>query len=178
MLPLLSLPADGASQELVTRNPYKVEAAFLRNFAHYVNWPSQAFAQDNKTWHICVLGPDPFGEVLEATLEGRTEHGMPFAVFRADRLEDLPFCQIVFIAHKDPKKRLAALQALKEQPVLTVSEAKNFLSEGGVIHFEVDHRVSMGINLDQSRRALLGIQTKMLEVSHIILENGELRSMR
>jgi hypothetical protein len=175
---LLSLPVIGASQELVTQNPYKVEAAFLRNFAHYVTWPPQAFSEDSNSWHICVLGPDPFGEVLEATLEGRIERGMPFAVFRAERLEDLPFCQILFIAFKDARRRRAALRALKEKPVLTVGEANDFLNEGGVIRFKVGRRVSMGINLDQSRRVLVGIQTKMLEVSHVILENGELRRMR
>ncbi len=36
----------------------------------------------------------------------------------------------------------------------------------------------MGINLDQARRALLDIQTKMLEVSRVILENNEVRHVR
>ncbi len=111
---LLSLPARGTSQELVTQNPYKIEAAFLRNFAHYVNWPSHAFSEQSKYWHICVLGPDPFGDVLETTLEGRTEQGMPFTVFRADRLDDLPPCQIIFIAYKDAKRRGETLNALRE----------------------------------------------------------------
>jgi hypothetical protein len=143
-----------------------------------VTWPPQAFSEDRNAWHICVLGPDPFGKVLEATLEGRTEQGMPFAVFRAERLEDLPFCQILFIGFKDARRRRAALRAVKEKPVLTVGEANDFLNEGGVIRFKVGRRVSMGINLDQSRRVLLGIQTKMLEVSHVILENGEVRRVR
>jgi hypothetical protein len=178
ILLLISLPAGGASQEPVTQNPYKVEAAFIRNFAHYVTWPPQAFPEDRNVWHICVLGPDPFGEVLDATLKDRTEQGMPFDVFRAHRLDDLPSCHILFIAFKDARKRRAALRALKEKPVLTVSEATDFLEEGGVIRFKVDRRVSMGINLDQSRQVLLGIQTKMLEVSHVILENGKVRHVR
>jgi len=36
----------------------------------------------------------------------------------------------------------------------------------------------MSINLDQARAVSLTIQTKMLEVSSEILENGELRRMR
>jgi hypothetical protein len=175
---LLSLPAVGASQELVTRNPYMVEAAFLRNFAHYVTWPPHAFIEDRDHWHICVLGPDPFGDILETTLGDRTEQGRSFTIFRADRLEELPACQIVFIAFKDAGKRRSVLNALKEQPVLTVGEAEEFLNEGGVIRFQVNSRVRMGINLDQSRRVLLEIQTKMLEVSRIIVENGEIRQPR
>ncbi|MGD8910946.1 MAG: YfiR family protein [Chromatiales bacterium] len=99
-------------------------------------------------------------------------------MFRADRLEDLPFCQILFIALKDAGKRRAALRALKEKPVLTLGEATDFLEEGGVIRFKVDQRVSMGINLDQSKKVSLGIQTKMLEVLRIILQDGKVRRMR
>ncbi len=175
---LLSLPAVGASQELITQNPYKIEAAFLRNFAHYVTWPTHAFSEENGHWHICVLGPDPFGDILETTLENRTELGMSFAVYRADSLDDLPPCHIAFIAFNDVQRRREALSALKEKPVLTVSEAEGFLDEGGIIRFEVDQRVGLEINLDQSRKALLDIQAKMLEVSRAIVENGKLRHLR
>jgi hypothetical protein len=36
----------------------------------------------------------------------------------------------------------------------------------------------MGINLDQSKKASLGIQTKTLEVSRVILEGGKVRRVR
>lgn len=176
LLPLLSLQAGG--RELVTRNQYKVEAAFLRNFAHYVNWPSKAFAAEQKAWYIGVLGQDPFGDVLEETLAGRREQGRAFEVFRADRLEDLPQCQILFIALNDARRRRAVLKLLRNKPVLTVSEAVGFLGEGGMIRFQVDDWVSMDINLDQARRSMLKIATKMLEVSREILENGKVRHVK
>ncbi len=175
---LLVSASMSSAQALKTQNPYKVEAAYLRNFAHYIRWPAGAFAQDSMVWHIGVLGPDPFGGVLEATFEGRTEQGKPFQVHRADRLEDLPPCQIVFIALKDARQRRAVLSALRDKPVLTVGEARNFLNEGGMIRFEVDHRVGIWINLDQARSVLLEIQTKMLEVSRVILEDGVIRHVR
>jgi hypothetical protein len=175
---LLSLPVIGATQVLVTQNPYKLEATYLRNFAHYVTWPPQTFSNSNNVWHICVLGPDPFCEVLEAALEDRTEQEMPFAVFRADRFEDLPLCQILFIAFKNAGRRRAVLSALKEKPVLTIGEATDFLEEGGVIRFEVERRINMGINLDQSRKASLGIPTKMLEVSRVILKDSKVHRVK
>jgi hypothetical protein len=171
-LMLLMLTTAVTSQELVVRNPYKVEAAFLRNFAHYVNWPTQAFSQDDRSWYVCVLGPDPFGDILETILEGRTEQGKPFAVFRTERLEELPSCQILFIAYAETRRRRSVLQTLRDRPVLTVGEAPEFLDEGGVIRLDVGERVSMSINLDQARSSNLKIQTKMLEVARTILENG------
>ncbi len=171
-------PILASGQQFAAVNPYRVEAAFLRNFAHYVNWPPDAFDQDSTPWHIGILGPDPFREFLEHTFTGRSEQGRTFKIFRADRLDGLPPCHIVFIAYRDAVKRRAALDKLKDKPVLTVGEASDFLREGGIIRFQVGDRVRMSVNLDQARSASLSIQTKMLEVSDKVLENGVVRKMR
>lgn len=172
----LLLPVSGESQN--GKNPNEVQAAFLRNFAHYVEWPSHAFADDQSPWVIGVLGDDPFGDIMEATFDQRTEKGRPFKVFRADSLDELPDCQIVFIAYKSAGRRRWALDQLKKKPVLTVGDAPEFLREGGIIQFYVDDRVHMNINLDQARAVALTIQTKMLEVSSGILERGVIRGVR
>jgi len=99
-------------------------------------------------------------------------------VFRAKRPEDLPLCQIAYVAYRDARRRRDVLGALKDKPVLTVGDAPEFLKEGGVIRFQVADRVSMSINLDQARAVSLTIQTKMLEVSSDILENGVVRRVR
>ena len=178
LLCLLHLSGFIEGQELVTENPNKVKAAFLRNFAHYVTWPAGAFAGPRSPWRICVLGRDPFGEVLEKTFKGRTEQGRPFEIYRADTLDKLPPCQIVYVAYSDPRSRRAALEELKGRPVLTVGDTADFLHEGGIIRFEVRDRVTMGINLDQARAASLAIPTKMLEVSSEVVENGVVRKVR
>ena len=178
LLFLLLPPSLAASQELATENPYKVKAAFLRNFAHYVTWPVDAFPESSSSWCIGILGRDPFGEVLETTFKGRTEQGHAFDIFRADTPDELPACQIVFVAYKDAAKRRTVLGELKDKPVLTVGDAPEFLREGGVIRFQVSDRVRMSINLDQARAVALTIQTRMLEVSSEVLENGVVRQMR
>jgi hypothetical protein len=173
---LASLAAPG--QESGAENPYRVKAAFLRNFAHYVKWPDSVFADAAAPWRICILGRDPFGEVLDKTLQGRTEQARSFEILRAEAPEGLPPCQIVFVALRDPAKRRAALLALKDQPALTVGDAPDFLAEGGMIRFQVTDRVQIAVNLDRTRAASLGVPTKMLEVSSEVLENGNLKAMR
>ena len=178
MLLMMYLPQIVASQELVTANPNKVKAAFLRNFTHYVTWPVDAFTGDHSSWKICVLGNDPFGDILDKTLMGRTEQGRPFEIHRAENLDELPRCQIVYVAYQDAAKRRAALADLKKSPILTVGDASDFLREGGIIQFQVGDRVEMSINLDQSRFASLSIPTKMLEVSRNVVENGAVKKWR
>jgi hypothetical protein len=178
LLCMLHMPGLVASQELAPTNPNRVKAAFLRNFAHYVNWPVDAFPDGSTPWHICILGPDPFGDVLETSLKGRTEQGRSFEVFRAETLDQLPSCQMVVLTYKDEARRRAALDKLKNKPILTVGDAPEFLHEGGTIRFQVDERVRLSINLDQARIAALTIQTRMLEVSSEVLDNGVVRKMR
>jgi hypothetical protein len=175
---LFLLAAPVAGQERVTEDANKVKAAFLRNFAHYVTWPADAFPDTGSPWHVGVVGQDPFGDVLESTFKGRTEQARPFEVFRADSLDKLPKCQIVFVADANAAARRATLDKLKDKPVLTVGDAPDFLDEGGIVQLQVEDRVRMNINLDRARAASLTIQTKMLEVSHEVLENGVIRKVR
>ncbi|WNB76642.1 YfiR family protein [Methylomonas koyamae] len=172
---LFSLAPNSASAQ---ENPYRVKAAFLRNFAHYVGWPSQALPDSGSPWCVGILGPDPFGEILDDTLRGRSEQGRGFRIVRAERLTELPLCQLVYIGYTEASQRQEALAELRNKPVLTVGDAPEFLAEGGVIGFVVDERVGMNINLDQARAVSLTIQTKMLEVSAGVLFNGTMRRMR
>lgn len=178
LLILLCLPCPAPAQEAAKANPITVEAAFLRNFARYVTWPSHAFTSDRSPWRVCVLGGDPFGAILANTFQGRTEQGRSFEFFWAENIDDLPPCHIVFMAYKDAAKRRAALAALAKRPVLTVGDTPGFLQEGGIVGFHVSDRVEISVNLDQARSASLKIQTKMLEVTREVVENGTTRRRR
>ena len=124
------LPVSSAGEEPAKPTPNSVEAAFLRNFARYVTWPADAFSSDRSPWHVCVLGSDPFGDVLEKTFQGRSEQGRSFEIYRAETVGGLPLCHIVFVGYKEPAQRRGALAALKGRPILTVGDAPYFLGEG------------------------------------------------
>lgn len=175
---LLIVPNSVGSQEVATESANRIKAAFLRNFARYVIWPDQTFADSHTPWRICILGRNPFNHVLDATLVGRTEQGRAFEIYRAETLEDAPPCQMVYITYDIPAERHAALEALKGKPVLTIGDANDFLNEGGIIQFRIGERVQISINLDQAKAGSLGIQTKMLEVAAEVRENGKMRKAR
>lgn len=178
MLVALQLPQAAAAQASIEAARSRVEAAFLRNFARYVTWPPQAFEGDRSSWTVCVLGEDPFGESLPDMLRGRVEQGRVFEIRRAEALEALPNCHILFVAIADPAQRRAVLRRMKDRPVLTVGNATDFLAEGGVIRLQPGERMEMSVNLDQARSASLGIPTKLLEVSRDVVENGVTRRLR
>jgi hypothetical protein len=59
-----------------------------------------------------------------------------------------------------------------------VSDAPDFLQEGGAIRLDVGDRVELSVNLDQARSLALKVQTKLLEVAREVLDNGSLRRRR
>jgi hypothetical protein len=59
---------------------YKVKAAFILNFARFVEWPENAFATPTSDLVIGVLGrDDPFGVTLDETIRGKTVDRRGFA---------------------------------------------------------------------------------------------------
>jgi hypothetical protein len=175
LLLLCCLPAAAAGQDHVAPSPREVEAAFLRNFAHYLSWPSEAFADARSPWRVCLLGDGAFEEVLRRTFAGRTEQGRSFEVVRAESATGLPQCQIAVVLLASSEQRRAALAVLSRRPILTVGDAPGFLEEGGIIRFQVSDHVEFAINLDEAHAASLVIQTKVLEVAREVVEGGVVR---
>ena len=49
---------------------YKVKAAYLLNFIRYTEWPVGTLHNNNPII-ICILGKDPFGNLLEQAFSGK-----------------------------------------------------------------------------------------------------------
>ncbi|MEO7347924.1 MAG: YfiR family protein, partial [Opitutaceae bacterium] len=69
-LALLCLVQPAASAQPATSDEYKVKAAFLFNFAQFVEWPAQAFRPADAPLVIGILGDDPFGPYLDELVRG------------------------------------------------------------------------------------------------------------
>src|SRR5262245_65853218 len=95
-----TVPARGQ-----TSKEYQIKAAFLFNFAQFVEWPAAAFADPNTPISIGVLGDDPFGPVLDQTVQGETINHRKLIIQRSQRVADLKGCHLVFIS-KSEKSRL------------------------------------------------------------------------
>src|SRR5687768_747777 len=95
---------------------YPVKAAFVLNFARFVEWPDSAFATPSSPLTICVLGADPFGGILDVTVGGERVHNRPVVVQRAPRATQLPpqtSCHLAFVAGTSPGDTAEALAAFQ-----------------------------------------------------------------
>src|SRR5438552_4517064 len=76
---------------------YDVKAAFLYNFAKFVEWPPEAFKNSENAFVVGILGEDPFQPDLEKGLNGQTVQEKKLAFKRLASLQETSGCQVVFI---------------------------------------------------------------------------------
>ena len=148
---------------------YQVKAVFLFNFAQFVDWPPEAVPDSKAPLVIGVLGDDPFGGFLEATVRGEHRGARPFVVRRYKRVEDIKTCDILFISQSEGDRVDEILATLKSRPILTVSDGEAFAERGGMIRFVTEsNRIRLKINLQAAQAAHLTISSKLLRVAEIV----------
>src|SRR6266581_1404363 len=79
---LLAAGEAPAPAQNVPAPEYQVKAIFLFNFAEFVDWPTNAFPTADSPLVIGVLGVDPFGVHLDATVRDEKINGRPLLVQR------------------------------------------------------------------------------------------------
>jgi hypothetical protein len=168
---LLCLLAATAQAQSATE--YQVKAAFLFNFARFVEWPADAFPSADSALQICVLGQDPFGRDFEQVIVDKTVNGHRIEVAHPDGIPQARACQILFISASEKAHLPSILQGLKGASVLIVGDIPGFATAGGIINFVLDDgRVRFEINLKAAELAHLKISARLLTVAKVVL-NGE-----
>jgi hypothetical protein len=161
---LLASGVDGQAME-----EYQVKAAFLYNFARFVEWPPESFKTPKDPIQVCVLGQNPFGSALENVIRGKSVEGRPFAIRQVSSADQTNACQILFVSSSSGNRFRSLIGSLKPEGILTVGEVQGFASSGGVVNFKLDGgRVRFEINVDAAEHAQLHISSKLLTLAQIV----------
>jgi len=151
----------------------QVKAVFLFNFAQFVDWPAESVADSQAPLVIGILGEDPFGDFLDATVRGERRGARPFAIHRYQRVDDVTRCDILFIGQSAGDAPEEIIARLKNRPILTVSDADRFAQRGGMIRFVTDRgRIRLQINPAAAEAAHLTISSKLLRVAEVVTPTG------
>lgn len=148
---------------------YQLKAAFLFNFAKFIEWPLGSFSGPQAPFSICILGADPFGPLMEETVRGQAISGRVVRVRRVRNPADLRRCQIAFISTTEKNHLQDIFQAVRGANVLLVGETSGFTEAGGAIEFQMmDNRVRFSINPEAAERAGLRVSSKLLSLATIV----------
>lgn len=165
----LACGAGPARAAPATSSEYEVKAAFLYNFAKFVEWPPDAFARGGTPLVIGVLGEDPFGSVLDGIVRGKQVQGRPVVVRRFATVEEAAASHVLFISPSEDERLAPVLARLRQAPVLTVGETERFAERGGVIGLRLEGgRVRFDVNVDAAQRARLGVSSQLLKLARVV----------
>ncbi len=145
-------------------NEYQVKAAFIFNFAKFVDWPSDAFG-DERALVVGVVGDDPFDGALDR-LNGNIANGRRLRIKRLRLGDNLRVCQILFISNSEGRNLGKIMDAIRGASVLTIGEMPQFNQSGGMIRFVIQkNKVRFEINAAAAGQARLRISSKLLALS-------------
>jgi hypothetical protein len=164
---LLLAPASTRAADARPPSELEVKAAFLYHFAQLVSWP----AEPQGPVVVAVVGRDPFGDRLEATIGGQSVRGRPIRIERASRpggLASVP--HVLFVGAATLREAQALLAEVPRAPVLTVGATPGFAGGGGMVEFRVtpDARVAFDIDLRAVERARLAMSSQLLKIARIV----------
>jgi len=173
VLVLLDLSPGGAGSPSPARaasnrfDEYTVKAAYLYNFAKFVEWPEGSFSSVDSPLTICVMGSDPFKANLD-TIAKNTVRGRKIAIKRLSGVEGVSQCQTVFVSREERGLVPSLIDAVRDRHILTIGEAGDFCRLGGIINLYTENdRVRFEINIDAAERAGLTISSELLKLAAI-----------
>jgi len=162
MAALMSLITNGLAQE----KPYEVKAAFLFNFAKFVEWPADSFTKSNAPIVIGVLGENVFGNSLQKVINDRKVNNRSFQFRNFDSPAEATNCHILFISASKKNEFAKIVADLHNASVLTVSDTDGFLKDGGMINFLFEgNNVRFQISDEAAKKARLKISSKLLSLA-------------
>src|SRR3954471_221942 len=162
VMSFLAVPVRGAVSE------YEVKTGFLVNAARFVEWPAEAFADENAPIQLGVFGDDEFVAKLRSLLSDKKVqvHGRGFEVRRIATPADAKNVQMIFIANAEMKRFSQVLDVIRKLPVLTIGESDQFLDAGGMIKiFFEEYQIRFEVNSDAADKAKLVISSKFLRLA-------------
>jgi len=149
---------------------YQVKAAFLFNFARFVEWPPPAAEPPpDAPALICVLGEDPFTQDLERAVKGKQVRGRNVEIKRSAQLSELTDCPLIFVSSSEERRFDSILGELKGKAILTVGEFESFAKRGGMIGFKIEsRRVRFEINAQAAESVGLKLSSQLLKVGDVV----------
>ena len=152
---------------------YELKAAFLYNFAHFIEWPAEAFDAPVAPFVIGILGADPFGTSLDEIVARESIGDHELVVRRFPRLEDVEHCQILFVSRSERDHLDKIVTRLRGQRVLTVCDVKDFALRSGMIGFVmVRNHLRLQVNLGAAKDEQLRISSQLLRQAEIVATRG------
>jgi hypothetical protein len=162
-------PATVSTQ---SAEPAAVKAAFLLNFARFIDWPEEALPQRARQVRFCVLGDDNVADALQRLLTAPLHRGPELLLVRlgssgARDPRELKRCQVLFVSGAERSVAEAAVEQVSGSAVLTVSDLEGFSRIGIAELYLENERMRFALNIQHAQRAGLKLGSPLLKLARV-----------
>ncbi len=153
---------------------YDVKLVYLYNFTKFINWPDEAFANQDSPFSICIFGKSLNGNAVKALEEKKTRN-RTIEIVNLTATEDISRCQILFLTKAVNYPAVAKIAKDIKTSTLVVGETAGFARHSGEIGFVIDerNRVRIEVNLDRANEKNISFRAQLLEIARKIYRDGE-----
>ena len=162
---ILAMPAAGSLARAQDVTELSLKAAVVYNLAKFVEWPAEAMPATG-AFTACVFGDDAAADALARIVKGRLIGGKAVNVVRVRIESPLKTCHLLYVPRGSSAQLATILAAVRDVPVLTISDIQNFVALGGVAELFVESgRIRFNVNLDVARRSRVRFSSDVLALA-------------
>jgi len=165
---VLGSPGFSANTAATERavSEYEVKAAYVYNFAKFVDWPENAFLLINSPITIGIIGDVEFGNLLEKTVKDRMIQERSIRIQAMKWPADLRGCHIVYVGASEQRRFQQIAESVRNSPVLTITEAEDTSQDKGILNLFIEGgKVQFEVNSARAEQARLKISSKLLRLA-------------
>ena len=156
--------AEEGTVESKISTEYKIKAGYIYNFTKFITWNFK----DAKTFNVCIVGKDPFDEIINPIEEKPGPAPLAIKLIRyigLDTVQNGPHCHILFVS--------SSVKGSLNHPIfdntLVVGESDDFVERGGMIRFvNREDKIKLQCNLERINKGGLRISAKLIEVCEVV----------
>lgn len=148
-----------------------VKAAFIFNFIKFVEWPDGKSLSKKSQIDICVIGNS--GIIKTSTFFSKASSSkLAISLVSEQNIQNISsHCHILFVSESEDERWSDIFSAIKNQPVLTISDDSGFIERGGMIGFtKDDNKVKIEVNKKAADSAGIKIDSQLLEIAFRVIE--------
>jgi len=166
-----AFPKSTSAEE--TSREYILKAGFIYNFTKFIKWPDGIERSIKaKGITLCLVGEDPFGEILDRLSNKIEAKGKNLTIRRQPTKDALQSCHILFISQSEKSRLKEIIEKAERRPILLIGETPGYAQNGVMINFYIEgNRIKFEINKQALERRGLKVSSELLDLARIIEGN-------
>ena len=161
---ILSFSKAHAQQGTVSSQQLK--AVFLLNFTRFIEWPPYSFRSVDEPFTIGIVNDNSLYFYLSELVASDKVNGHPIAIRLYKNTHEIKNCHLLFFGNVGNLRE--GLVAVKGKATLTVGDANEFCTVGGMIRFFTDaNKMRFEINNEAAKESGLRISSRLLTLASV-----------